>query len=223
MGDWSWDGSTFALMLDAGVRDPAGHAAGAFNTMFNWLPLGQPVPSVEFASPIPGVWGNVKFQQACPPGAACTTQISCESGGCAVMGPFDNTVCGGPRMGIAGRLVKGANLVVRYRVLVGADYPGASGPPSWGGTPFSVDIATPGSAATYHSVNVDSGEYHALPSPIGSLQWATDFRTLTLPVSAASEVGFAVFAGLGPGDCGGGGPVPAPVPTAVIIDSISTH
>jgi hypothetical protein len=113
---------------------------------------------------------------------------------------------------------------VRYRVLVGEDYPGASGPPRWGGTPFSVDVATPGNAATYHSVQVASGDYHALPNPIGNLVWTTDEKTLTLPASGGSEVGFSLFAGLGPGDCsGGGGPVPAPVPTAVIVDSVKTQ
>jgi len=137
---------------------------------------------------------------------------------------FSNSVCGAPRIGFAGRLaVNAARLHVRYRVLVGSGATPPDQPPQFFGTPFAVDVAVPGVDAKTTMVSVAPDGFKKLAAPILGMTWATDWTTLDADAPAAGpELGFTVRAGSSPnGPTCGGGPIPPPVDTIVLIDSVT--
>jgi hypothetical protein len=225
----SWDAiATPSLTLSAPgtLTDLAGHASLPFSTPVSYAPLMAGQRAHGFDSDVLTVasWG----QPLVFLGGFTGSDPHCENGGCAEIGPFQNSVCGAPRIGIAG-MIDGplaTKVVVRYRVLFGdGNGPGSSQPPPQYGAAFTVDVAIPGAEATSTGVNVAPSEITLLATTWGTLRWGTPWKTMTfaLPGGASPRAGFAVRAGAYAGSSFCGGPVPQPVETAVLVDSVAVE
>jgi hypothetical protein len=157
-------------------------------------------------------------------GGLAGSDPSCEHGGCVQIGPFENGVCGALRAGIAGVVESSARtLSVRYRVLL--DDMGSGQPPSTYGAAFSIDGTRPGADLQSVQVNAPTGTVKKLTARVLGMGWATEWTTaeLALPSSTSPLAGFTVRAGsyAGSPSCGGGGPVPQPIKTIVLVDSVT--
>jgi hypothetical protein len=226
----SWNGplaSSPSLSILA-LLDRAGNSSAASTTPLAFTLLAPSVTSQSFDSDVVTVayWGPSLTLR----GGFTGSDPNCETGGCVQMGSFQNTVCGAPRIGIAGRLaVASAKAVhVRYRVLV--NLPGVQPPgpaPTLYAPPFTVDVANPGVDAKASQPTIDSSALKGLASPMLGMSWATDWSTFDAPApTQAAELGFTVRAGSSAssanvGACGG--LEPAPLDTIVLIDSVTAE
>lgn len=225
----SWDDSatpSLALSAPGTLADRAGHASAPFSTPVAFASLVAGQRSHGFDTDVITVarWG----QPLVFLGGFTGSDPHCEQGGCAEIGPFANSVCGAPRIGIAGMIdaPPATTLVVRYRVLFGdGSGPQSQQPPPQYGAAFSVEVATPGIEATSTGVSVAPAEITLLSSAWGTLRWATPWKTLraALPGSASPRTGFAIRAGAYAGSPYCGGPVPQPVETAILVDSVTVE
>ncbi|MGH7281100.1 MAG: hypothetical protein ACRELY_06220 [Polyangiaceae bacterium] len=148
------------------------------------------------------------------------TDASCESGGCAKIGPLGNNGCAVPDAGIAGVLEGNASsLDIRYRILVGLDSSGGGGgtitPDS---SVFSVETAMPGEAPSTQSFGFALSDLQTIPSTFGMTQ-ATPWMTAGIPYPS-DTVGFAIRFG---SESYCGGPIFNENSTIVLIDSITTE
>ncbi|MEO6420431.1 MAG: hypothetical protein ABIP39_13525, partial [Polyangiaceae bacterium] len=193
-------------------------APSAAAVSFLSLTAGQTTHGFDSDSVTVASWGGDKLGFL---GGLVGSDPSCEHGGCVKMGVYPATVCGAPRIGIAGLLAKSASkVVVRYRVLVNSTLGSPSGPPSVYGVSFAVDVANPGVEAKTTIANVVTADLKALASPQFGMSWATDWTTLEAPAPGSGPtLGFTVRAGANP-SAGCGGPAPAPIDTIVLIDSV---
>ena len=225
----SWDELTtpsLTLSAPGALTDRAGHTSAPFSTpvAFASLVAGQQSYGFDTDAVTVASWG----QPLAFLGGFTGSDPHCEQGGCAEIGPFANSVCGAPRLGIAGMIdgPPATSLVVRYRVLFGdGNGPQSQQPPPQYGAAFSVEVATPGNEATSTGVSVAPAEITLLSSAWGTLRWATPWKTMraALPGGASQRAGFAVRAGAYAGSQFCGGPVPQPVETAILVDSVTVE
>lgn len=211
---WPSVSTSLTVTVDAGVPDLAGNVSKSFSTGSKLLWIGGPEPTVSYGANATdyGYWGNVTMLAPGDP--------ACENGsGCARIGTFQNSGCGADRAGLAGVIEQPAGVLhIRYRVLVGPDYPGDTTMPSSVTTPFGVDTVAPGGVPTQTLATVDPASLSALPTPDGDLAWGTPWQTLDIPTTS-DITGYAIYAGFAPGKCGPAwGP---PTKAAVFISSVS--
>jgi hypothetical protein len=214
---------TLALAATPTIVDRVGHATSAYSASPSFLGLEQHQTTHDFDSDVVtvGSWGNPLFL-----GGFTGSDPNCEHGGCVEIGPFDNGVCGAPRIGVAGLIdaATASNVVVRYRVLF--DDMGSGQPPPSYGAAFVVDTARPGVDKRSTQATTMSADVKQLATPMLGMSWATDWTTLRapLPTGTSTVVGFTVRAGAYPGAGGcAGGPAPAPVKTIVLVDSVTVE
>lgn len=218
----NWDPpAAGTLLITRGLTDRVGNASSETTSAVSFLSLAMNQTSQDFDtdSITVGTWGDSALTFL---GGFTGSDPSCEHGGCVKMGVFPATVCGAPRIGIAGILAKSATKVlVRYRVLVKSTLAPPDQVPQVYGVSFAVDVANPGSEAKTTSAVVASADLKPLASPQFGMSWATDWTTLEAasPAASAPSVGFTVRAGANP-SAGCGGPAPPPIDTIVLIDSV---
>jgi hypothetical protein len=212
----------------AAVVDRASQSmAKDFSSAFSFLNILLAAPD-SYAlgmppTPLPAQWGDVAAH------GVSGADALCESGVCLLIGPFDNNYCSVGRRGVAGRLAAprtaGGSMAtkvvlrVRYRVLTAGTSVVPNGP-----APFSVDVVALG--VDPHTTEIAPPTLHDLGAGAGEFHLASDFLDAVAPGpdTAAPEYGFAIYAGTrstincGPG---GGGLLPPPVKTEVVIDKIT--
>jgi hypothetical protein len=221
-----------AMQIRAGgaaVVDRSAHSmASDFSAPFTFLDLGVATSSYPLEAPttaLPAKWGEVTFL------GMSGTDATCESGICALLGPFQNNYCDVGRRGLAGRLYRPgqpdaapttrAMVRMRYRVMTAA---GLNGMPAAGPTPFSIDVAVPGLDARTTEVKLPA--LHDLGAGAGEFRYVSDFLDALAPspdtTTAPDEFGFAIYAG-SPStiSCGPGGLLPPPVKMQIVIDKIT--
>jgi hypothetical protein len=230
----SWDGINGAAMqvraTGAAVVDRMGHnMAMPFSAPFTFVDLNLATagfPLEAGPTPVPPKWGEVSIL------GMTGADATCESGACLVFGPFDNGWCSVGRRGVAGRLnaprlpdgsfSTHAKVRVRYRVLTGTALNG--GMPGSGPAPFSIDVVSLGTDP--RTTEIAPPTLQELGTAVGELRYASDFLDAVAagPDNASGpEYGFAIYAGTrGTISCGqGGGPLPPPVKTQIVIDKIT--
>lgn len=202
----SFDVTSVPLTLTKPISDLAGNARSSFSASLKFLAVGAPRAEYDFESKV-AAW-NASFVAA--------PSMGCE-GTCAKIGPVSIWSCGAERAGLALRTPAAASINVRYRIVVDS-YSGSPETPPLYGSPLSVDVATPGSAAVTTPVMVDPGSLKPLA---GSTAHATDWATALVPGNAsAKELGVTIRAGehVHEGLCDGYAPVPATV--TIYVDSV---
>ncbi len=221
----TWDPpSSDSTLVTGALTDRAGNSSVSTTTPISFVPMVPGQPSHGFDGDVVSVafWGDSKVSFL---GGFAGSDPSCEQGGCVKMGVYPATVCGAPRIGIAGLIAKSATkVVVRYRVLVNSTLGGTPGtPPSLYGVAFAVDVANPGVEAKTTTANIVSTDLKALATPQFGMSWATDWTTFEAPAPAsAPSLGFTVRAGANPSS-GCGGPAPEPIDTVLLIDSVDAN
>ena len=215
----SWS-SPAATLSAISFSDPSGNASTSEAFPIAFFDPGAPAAQFTFdsATANPAKWDDgslVSFLSA---------DGSCESGGCAKVGPLLDHGCTIPNAGLAGVLQHdpshSATLFVRYRILVGVD------PSSGGGsesiTPdssvFSVEAAIPGQAPSSQSFGFQLSDLQTIPSTFGMTQ-ATPWTTASISLPAASELGFGLRFG---SSYYCGGPIFNENSTIVLVDSVTT-
>jgi hypothetical protein len=216
----------YTLQAQAGIVDAVGLESQEFSASFAVLDVGAPQPSFTFdgaGAPVPVSWGLVAFRD----GASSET-VRCEAGGCAEIGPFNTISCSTGRHGVAGRVdAPTGKLAVRYRLLFASDASTPDQPPYPYGPAFTVEIATAGREAIVERIDAPpQSSLLDLGASSGELRWATAWTTalVTLPGPVPPmviDLGFSIgSAGSGVDWCGGG-PLPPPVKTLLVVDSLS--
>jgi hypothetical protein len=200
----SFDVGAVPLTLTKPLADLAGNARTSFTASLKFLAVGAPRATYDFESKV-AAW-NATFVSA--PSMGC-------AGTCAKIGPVSVSACGAGRAGLAVRTPAASSIAVRYRIVVDA-YEGSSETPPVYGSALSIDVATPGSAATTTAVTFDAAKLKPLE---GSTAKATDWETATAP-GGAKELGITLRAGdrVHEGYCDGFAPAPATV--TYYVDSI---
>jgi hypothetical protein len=226
----SWDavGGIGMLVGAAGTAavDRVGQTMSKnFSSTFTFFDVHLAASDYALGAPptgVPAQWGDVTVHGMTGADAVC------ESGMCLVLGPFDNNYCGVPRLGVAGRLtapsIPGGGtatkvaLRVRYRVLLaGPNFIDTMGP-----RPFSIDVVALGGeprTTTFELPialhDLDAGEFHLVSDFLDAVASGPD--------SAATEYGFAIYAGTRSTiSCGpGGGLLPPSRKTQIVIDKIT--
>lgn len=215
----------YAVQAEAGIVDRSGLESAATSASFAVLDVGAPQPFFTLDAsdaPAPVSWGLVTFHI----GGAGVTQ--CEKGGCADIGPYNIISCGPGRHGVAGRvLAPTGTLDVRYRLLFASDAATPDAPPYPYGSAFTIEIAQAGSDATTRQVQApERASLVDLGAGVGEIRWAAPWATETLALPGplppvVIDLGFSIgSAGAGTDWCGGG-PLPPPVKTLLVVDSIS--
>lgn len=213
----AWSNESVNVVAQA-MTDLAGNSIDTKTFPVTFFDPGAPAAAFSFdsATANPSKWDDaslITFMNA---------DASCESGGCAKIGPLGDHGCTIPNAGLAGILEHDAShastLFVRYRILVGID-PTAGGTSSVTPDPgvFSVETATPGQSPTTQPIGFALADLKTIPSTFGMTQ-ATDWATATIPLPAASELGVRIGFGSG-AYCGG--PILNENSTIVLIDSIT--
>lgn len=214
----SW-ASTTATLSAISFKDPSGNASIPKSIPISFFDPGAPAASFSFdsASSNPAKWddaGLVKFLGSDP---------SCESGGCAVVGPIGNNGCTVPSIGVAGVLSHDAShagtVFVRYRILVRASSTEGGGEIIPDAQVFSVETATPGATPSTQTFGFATSDLKTIPDTFGFTQ-ATDWQTASVSTAAASQIGFGLRFGSN-SYCGG--PIFNANETVVLVDSVTTN
>jgi hypothetical protein len=222
----TWDSALGPATLSIGpLTDRVGNASSASTTPVAIMGLVQTAPPQSFDTDVTtvGSWGTPAPAFL---GAKSGSDPSCEKGGCVELGPFPNSVCGAPGIGLAGVFTApgATNVVVRYRVLVAPGNGPPDMPPETVDAALAVDAASPGVDAKTTQATPQIGDFTKLAAPILGMSWATAWTTLQAPIPGAGPlVGFTVRAGgyVTNGPCGG--PAPPPVTTVVLVDSVDAR
>ncbi len=217
---WSDGGVSFSVEVAAGTPDLAGHAAAALVAPAQLLWVGPPQPRIDYGADAIdyGQWGRVRWlapgDAACEPGASCAKIGSFESGACGAGSPA----------GLAARLQRSGDVLhVRYRVEITLPDEGDPQPaPTWAPSPLGLELAVPGGRPRRTSVALESGAFTSWRVEGAARIWTTGWRTFDVPLAEeqSAEIGYALFAGLGPGTCTGG-LIPPPVTTTVYVTSVT--
>lgn len=215
----------YTLRAEAGIVDAVGLGSAAVSASFAVLDVGQPQPSFPFDradAPAPVTWGLVALRAGA--GARC------EQGGCLEIGPYETTYCGTGRHGIAGRVsAPTGSLDVRYRVLYAASASSPDEPPSPYGPAFTIEIARAGAEAIARQVQSPPGtSLLDLGAAAGELRWATPWTTESVSLPGplppmVIDLGFSIGSADSSSTWCGGGPLPPPVKTLVVLDALTGH
>lgn len=222
-----WDGLGQQALLAApgGIPDLAGNVSVSLSATFDLLDVGLPVAAMTMdddSSPLPGAWGAVGFF-----GQLAGSDPVCETGGCAVIGPFDNGYCTQDHAGLAMRFSMASQphaVNVRFRAFAGPSWSGSDAPPPNDASfaPFWTEIVQPGGAPVPGDA-VTVATWHDLGAQ-AELRWASDWQTAKVPIGSqfdGPEIGFALYAASQGAMYGCYGAVPPPTKMKVIVESIT--
>jgi hypothetical protein len=201
---WSALSGSATLGVAAGLADPSSNVSTAVATPITFLDV--PKAAAFSGDTPPAMWGQTQIATGSD---ACGTASSCVE-----IGPLDGP-CSAQPGGIAARLDASAGKViaVTYRMRVASQY----GQPYFNGAGFT--IATPGNAAQPASDPNVQVQFAQTTDP--TYNFATDWVTANLPVTAQGEVGLALSPFGNASMYCGGGPAMPPVKLIVDVASIS--